>query len=448
MRARRRARPHVVHALQVAVVTTVLIASVYAAVCVVFDVIDGNHLAGQVDAHLRDRLVDATHHGVLNRSPGERDDDHEVESAPVLLWKVGAAGHTEALSDGAPLLPVSAWSTSGRPTTATLGATSFRLLATRVGSTWLVAGQSLSETTHVEYVLQTGEAIAGPVIVLAVFLGALIIGLKAAGPVEQARRRQLEFTADASHELRTPLTVIDAEVDLALSTPRTARHYQETLTRVARESQRLQRIVEDMLWLARFDSEPSAPVHESVDVTMIARACAERFEAIAQARGITLVGDTDVPGAQISGPPAWVDRLVGVLVDNACRYAGPDGTVHISVKVVGHRVALVVEDSGPGIAPDARPRLFDRFHRATDEGSGAGLGLAIADAVVRSTSGRWNVGESRLGGARMEVTWHRLQSRDPGPHSRARRSEAGTEGDVKRAMFTDPAGAPTSTTQV
>jgi len=82
-------------------------------------------------------------------------------------------------------------------------------------------------------------------------------------------------------------------------------------------------------------------------------------------------------------------------------------------------VEIIIEDSGPGIAPEQRPRLFDRFYRATEEGSGSGLGLAIADAVVRSTGGRWSVSDAKLGGAHMEVSWHRSQPRVAGPRSRA-----------------------------
>jgi two-component system, OmpR family, sensor histidine kinase TctE len=94
-------------------------------------------------------------------------------------------------------------------------------------------------------------------------------------------------------------------------------------------------------------------------------------------------------------------------VDNACRYAGRDGKVLITVAADANRVSLAVEDSGPGIPPEERAKLFDRFHRATDEGTGAGLGLAIADSVVQATGGRWRVGDAALGGARMEVSWHR-----------------------------------------
>jgi two-component system sensor histidine kinase TctE len=106
-------------------------------------------------------------------------------------------------------------------------------------------------------------------------------------------------------------------------------------------------------------------------------------------------------------------------VDNACRYAGTGGIVQITVTTHGNRVRLAVEDNGPGIAPEERAGLFDRFHRATDEGNGAGLGLAIADAVVRTTRGEWHVGVSSLGGAQMEVRWHR----SPGAHGIAQPAE-------------------------
>ena len=102
------------------------------------------------------------------------------------------------------------------------------------------------------------------------FAGSLVIALRALSPAEQSRRRQLEFTADASHELRTPLSVITAETGIALSAPRPASEYQAALTRIQGESQRLRRIVEDLLWLARFDSEPPRPGAEKVDLATIA----------------------------------------------------------------------------------------------------------------------------------------------------------------------------------
>jgi Histidine kinase-, DNA gyrase B-, and HSP90-like ATPase len=81
--------------------------------------------------------------------------------------------------------------------------------------------------------------------------------------------------------------------------------------------------------------------------------------------------------------------------------------VRIKIRVSGNRVRLIVDDSGSGIAPEERTKLFDRFHRATDKGNGAGLGLAIADSVVKAIGGEWWVGQADLGGAHMEVSWRR-----------------------------------------
>jgi signal transduction histidine kinase len=146
---------------------------------------------------------------------------------------------------------------------------------------------------------------------------------------------------------------------------------------------------------------------------MLARACADRFRAV----GPAITADTPAGPALISAPPEWIDQLAGVLMDNACRYAGPDGVVRIGVRANGSRICLTVEDSGPGIVEAERPRLFDRFHRVTERGSGAGLGLAIGDSIVRSTGGRWHIGDSPLGGALMMVTWKRIPRRTGSPRS-------------------------------
>ena len=105
--------------------------------------------------------------------------------------------------------------------------------------------------------------------------------------------------------------------------------------------------------------------------------------------------------------PALIDRLAGVLIDNAVKFAGRGGRVEVSVNDDGTRVGLRVDDSGPGIPESQRDAVFDRFHRATVAVSGTGLGLAIADSVVRSTQGEWDIGTADLGGARLEVLWRK-----------------------------------------
>jgi signal transduction histidine kinase len=429
-RPRRRSRftgPRHAHAVRVAAFATLIIALVYAGAVVLFNEIDGAHLVAEVDAQLKDTLEDTSRTGHIADAGSSDNDDGDVGSPPVLLWRISPSGGVLDATDGAPRLPPSAWARSGRPVTARLGAATFRLRAERVGDHWLVVGLSLADTERVQRVLLAGELVVGPVLLAATFLGTLVVGLRASAPVEQARRHQLEFTADASHELRTPLSVIEAETALALRAPRDAGQYRNALERVGRESQRLHKIVDDLLWLARFDAKPANPSDEPVDLLTIAEVCADRFAAVAASRGIALSVrseglSADEPQAWISAPPEWVDRLTGVLVDNACRYAGTarpgeatsdsreasaEPAVRIIVGAQGSRVSLTVEDTGPGIPEEERPRLFDRFYRATSSEAGSGLGLAIADAVVRSTSGKWRIDDSPLGGARMQVTWHR-----------------------------------------
>src|SRR6185312_14133655 len=157
-------------------------------------------------------------------------------------------------------------------------------------------GESLAGARHTQRLMLDVEIIAGPFLLLAVFGGLLVVGLRALAPVEHSRRR------------------------------------------IQGESHRLRQLVEDMLWLARFDSKPPLPGSEPVDLATLAQACADRFRAV----GPAVRAETPDGAVLISAPPEWIDRLAGVLVDNACRYAGPDGTVRIEVRAQGSRVSLTV----------------------------------------------------------------------------------------------------------
>ena len=412
-------------ALRVAAVATLLIACVYAIAASAVFALSSARLTGQADARLGQLLASArqdpldliSDSGPGHDSDGDNDTDNDTDDSPAYLWiiaRTASGGRVVAAqSESAPALPAGLLRTlpaPGRPITADLGrGRPYRLLTAQSPDGELLAGISQTANAHTLHLLRDGEFVVGPVLLLAMFGGSLIVGMRALAPVEQARRRQLEFTADASHELRTPLSVLRAEVDVALSARRPAAAYRDSLIRVRSEGERLSRLVDDLLWLARFDSEPPPPGDEPIDVATLAAGCADRFRAV----GPAVTADTGTSPALISAPPEWIDRLMGVLMDNACRYAGPDGTVRISVKADGGRLALAVEDSGPGIPEEQRPRLFDRFQRAEHSGSGAGLGLAIGDAIVRSTGGRWRVAASPLGGALFEVSW-RHQHKLPG----------------------------------
>jgi two-component system OmpR family sensor kinase len=271
----------------------------------------------------------------------------------------------------------------------------------------------MAGTSNVQSALLVAELVFGVILAVAVFAGATVVGLRASAPSEMVRRRQAEFTADASHELRTPISVIEAEVELALDRPRDPAAYRDVLGRVGRESARLRRIVEDLLWLARADSEPTSGDLEHVaDVAEVVESCVRRFAALAATHRVVLAVQRVGTGPfTVQTQPELIDRLAGVLIDNACKFAGEGGEVEVSVRDWGNRVDLRVDDTGPGIPEDERDAVLDRFHRATDAVAGTGLGLAIADSVVRSTQGVWSIGVAELGGARMEISWRKVVQR-------------------------------------
>jgi signal transduction histidine kinase len=395
-----------VHAGKVALGATAVVAGVAVVVALVANLLILDRLGHSVDQRISTQLTAAAKgpvNDVVPLSSTPRSGD--LDDAPIFLWLVRPTGRTVALTDGAPIPPHHSWSTD--PVTLSTAGTTFRFDAKRLSAGWLIAGESVIKIGQARSDLLLAEALLGALLLLVTFGGSFVIGLRASAPIEQIRRRQSEFTADASHELRTPLSVIEAEVDLALSRERDAPSYQATLRRIASESGRLHSIVEDLLWLARADGDlPQDRSGRTTGVAAIGAICVARLGPVADAASVALLDRSHrgVVGL-IQADPDSVDRLITVLLDNACRYSVADGTVELEVTDTGGQVVLTVDDSGPGIPEDQRDLVFDRFHRASDRPGGTGLGLAIADAVVRNTGGTWSIGTSPMGGARMQVSW-------------------------------------------
>jgi signal transduction histidine kinase len=409
------------HARRVALGATLFALLIYLAACSVANLLAVDRLYRSVDTRLAVRLSALAKEfpsGVDTVTPLKTqlptgDDDDDLDDAPILAWFVpNGSSRALQLNSGSPVLPATDFHLA-QPIDAHFAARSFRLDGKAVTNGQIVVATSTQGVGSVRATLLLIEAVLAPIVLLSLFIAATIIGRRAAAPIERARRRQLEFTADASHELRTPLSVIEAEVGLALSSDRTAAAYRQALERVSGESKRLRSIVDDLLWLARLDSLPASPPHEALDMASLALSCAERFDAIAAQKQLTIaVLDRVGPPPLVLAPAEWADRLVSVLLDNACRYAHVSGRVEIAVSSSETRVTLVVDDDGPGIAENEREHIARRFHRASAVPGGAGLGLSIADAVVRATNGEWRVATAPLGGARIEASWPRLQADD------------------------------------
>jgi signal transduction histidine kinase len=399
-------------AQRVALAATGIVAALYLLIAIAVLLIVTHNLTSNIDTTLSKWLsAMAAQRGGPTRGyqgpPGGPRFD-----APVLWWTFHPDGnYADSSAEAANINLPTPYNRIQAPQTITVSGVDLRVMGGLTSDDWTVVGQSLSSVDQARSNLIQAELLIGPVLLLIVFLGALAIGRRVAAPIEQARRRQMDFTANASHELRTPLAVIQAQTSLALSQPRDQEWYQRAFTRVNQESQRMRHLVDDLLWLARFEAMPRAGRAEPVDVGVMAQQAVERFAAVAEARqqrlSVRLSGDSHV----IAASPEWLDHLVGVLLDNACKYTPEQGTIEVRVAAEGKNIKLSVDDSGPGIPADQRGQIFDRFRRASDLPGGSGLGLAIADAVVSATNGRWEVGTSAAGGASMAVIWPRMLAR-------------------------------------
>jgi signal transduction histidine kinase len=238
---------------------------------------------------------------------------------------------------------------------------------------------------------------------LARTLEEMLMALDAArGETQAMLDRQREFVADASHELRTPLTSILTNLELLEA--ELQGEDREIAGAALRSSQRMRRLVADLLLLARADAGREA-THEPVDLGAIVREAAGEVAPTALDHDLSV--DTNGAGLTVEGAPDELHRLVVNLISNAVSHTPSGTSVHASARNEGREVVLTVEDNGPGLPPPLRGRIFDRFVRGDgDAGSraGSGLGLAIVKAVADSHGGAVKLEIPAGGGARFVVT--------------------------------------------
>jgi len=320
-----------------------------------------------------------------------------------VVWRLDADGNVSGTAGFPPLLPDAYRRLQGR-TYAFFGGIGYQLAGGPLADGWLVVGGDAAIVVRPQQNVLNAQLVTLPPALLAVFLGALAVGRWVAGPIERARQHQLAFTANASHELRTPLAVLEGEVSLARSRPRNVDEYRQALDRIADETGVIHGLVDDLLWLARFESEPKPPLMEAVPLDDAARQAGERFRGLAEHRDLKLSVVTE-GSAVVDAPGPWIDRLIGVLLANACAYTPRGGRVQVTVLADAGGSGILVDDSGPGVPPEQRDQIFERFYRGSAKGDGAGLGLSVGDAIVQATGGRWEVTTSPLGGARFQVRW-------------------------------------------
>jgi two-component system OmpR family sensor kinase len=225
--------------------------------------------------------------------------------------------------------------------------------------------------------------------------------------IQRAFDAQKRFTADASHELRSPLTALRGEIELALRRERDPEEYQRVLSSGLEEIERLSRITEDLLTLARSDTGRLPVPEEPTDVEDISRRVVDRFHEPARQKDIEL-SLVVRNGHSVLLDPGLLGQIVWNLTDNALKYTPARGSVEVRVTGREGGLEIAVEDTGPGLGPEPA-RVFDRFFRFDEartpgEGaSGTGLGLAIVRAIAEGYGGHVQAENVPGGGARVRV---------------------------------------------
>ncbi len=236
-------------------------------------------------------------------------------------------------------------------------------------------------------------------ILTVVGIAAVILFLAVAGvfsrwalrPVERAWRAQRQFVADASHDLKTPITVILADVAIVLGhTEKTVGDQRQWIESIQHEAKSMQSLASDLLLLAQTDEKSETQQFTQVDLSELTQRELLQFESVAFEGNVSLTTQLQ-EGLVVQGDAARLRRLVATLADNACKYAGSGGSVHVTLKAAGKICVLAVRNSGPAIPAEDLPHVFDRFYRAdkarTRNKEGHGLGLAIAQAIAQEHGG-------------------------------------------------------------
>lgn len=225
-------------------------------------------------------------------------------------------------------------------------------------------------------------------------------------PVEEAWSQQRQFIADASHELKTPLTVILANLRIL------GNHREDTIANQMRwiessdqEALRMKKLVSDMLLLARNDADETQPLAtEPVLFSDVVLGAILSFESVALDNSLR-IHDEITPDIVVSGDKAQLEELVGILLDNACKYAAPESVISVRLTRQERSVHLAVHNKGDAFDDDAIAHLFERFYRLdqsrTRQTGGYGLGLAIADSICQRHQGHISAANEDEG-----VTFH------------------------------------------
>jgi len=221
-----------------------------------------------------------------------------------------------------------------------------------------------------------------------------------------AMERLKRFSGDASHQLRTPLAAIRAEGEVSLSNDRSPAEYRETIGAMLEDLERLTKIVDQLLSLARLDGAGVARSFKPLALSDVVTRTAEFFRPVCDEKDITLTLKLNaVP--TIQGNADLLTELLSNLLDNAIRHTPPKGSIQIRLEHAPdeNRAQLIVEDSGPGISADLTKDIFQRFSKAPGQSGGSGLGLAIVADIAQVHGGQASLDTTSSPGACFQISF-------------------------------------------
>jgi heavy metal sensor kinase len=227
------------------------------------------------------------------------------------------------------------------------------------------------------------------------------------GRLEQAFERERRFTADASHELKTPLAILRGDIEVALRRERAPEEYQRVLRSSLEEIQRLTKLTDDLLTLARSDAGETVLDLERVQLDVLASEACAYIAPLAESAGVALSYDSPVSPVVVDGDQKRLKQLLVNLLDNAIKYTPAGGSARLSLSVKDSSATIEVTDTGRGIPAASLSHIFERFYRQTDPRdsrvTGFGLGLAITKWIVDAHGGTIEAESQEGRGARFTV---------------------------------------------
>ncbi len=281
-----------------------------------------------------------------------------------------------------------------------------RRFRSEAGNTYVavaVADQLELEDQYAELIVSFGATALGALVLFAV--GGFFLTRKSMEPVERTMSYMRRFMADAAHELRTPLAVVRSRAEVALANGNDDGRHREALAAIEREAIRLGKIVEDLLLLARSDSEGARFEVRRLFLDDVTSDAVGAASAIATSRGVTLTVE-GFEEAPVDGDAAMIRQLLMILLDNAVKFTPKGGTVTVSVMNSSTGAVVTISDTGPGIPPEQIGHVFERFYRgdaSRSRGEGAGLGLSIAQWIADTHHARISLRSADVRGTIAEV---------------------------------------------